>query len=201
MLRSQSCSHRGDCIFNSSPIGRNHIHEALHQIDLMALFNHRLGLIQMIKLIAFIKNRGAATILILSSLRTSLRILPDPTRKGDNLTLVIGQRKHNPVLKSIVDKIILCQIKKTRVHDSGLIKLTSHTLMKIVAFIGSQPDLKMLNDFIRQPTLIEISARFFSYLGRHQNRMIKLRCFCMNIIERLMRMILSRSICASSLHT
>ena len=65
VLRCQSCSHRGNSIFNPSPISRDHIHKAFHQINLMALLDNRLGLIQMIELVAFIENSGAATVFIL----------------------------------------------------------------------------------------------------------------------------------------
>ena len=112
MLRRQSCSHRGNRIFNSGPISRNHIHEAFHQIDLMALLDNRLGLIQMIKLVAFIENSSAATVFVLGLMAISSHCLPNPSGKGHNLPAVIGQGKHNSVLKGIIDQIILCQIKE-----------------------------------------------------------------------------------------
>ena len=201
MLRRQSSSHRSHCIFNPGPISRNHIHKAFHQINLMALLDNRLGLIQMIELVAFIENSGATTVFVLGLMAVSSRLLPNPPGKGHNLPTVIGQGKHNPVLKSIIDQIILCQIEEARVHDGVLIKLASHTLMKIIPLIRSKPDLKMLENIICQPALVEISPRFLSHLGRHQDRMVKLRCLGMDIVESLMRMALSRSVIARCLHS
>ena len=73
--------------------------------------------------------------------------------------------------------------------------------MKIIPLIRSQPDLKMLENIICQPPLVEISSRFLAHLGRHQDRMIKLSCLGMDVVERLMRMALSRSVIARCLHS
>ena len=61
--------------------------------------------------------------------------------------------------------------------------------------------MKMLKNIICQTPLVEISPRFLSHLGRHQNRMIKFRCLGMDIVESLVRMALSQSVIARCLYS
>ena len=104
MLWCQGCPHRGDRIFYPSSISCNDIHKTFHDIHFILLFGARLGLIQMIEFIAFIKQSRTATILVLGLMTAILRHFPQPTRKGNDTSTIIRQGKHDPILKGIKNR-------------------------------------------------------------------------------------------------
>ena len=65
MLRGQSRPHRSHSINMPSPIGRNDIHEPLHQIDLMSFLYHWLSLIEVVEFIGLIENTSSPCIFVL----------------------------------------------------------------------------------------------------------------------------------------
>ena len=117
MLSCQGCSHRCHCIFKTSPIGSNDIHETLHQVDFTLLFDGGLGLIQMIELITLIKNRRSPAVFVLGHLFVcQVSFGPNSPRKCNYPTMLIRQGKHNSSLKGIINHIGIACVEETRVE-------------------------------------------------------------------------------------